>query len=104
MNIQLHLQASVKTNELMVYGDIISLNGHELDLSVIPEGGEAEVSDSFPMAHLVTGKVSRDYIEIIYQYNSSMAEPHQTAGKEDLYFGDASGVIEPPIAWRRADV
>lgn len=104
MNIQLNIQASSETTELVVHGSLVSINGYELDLSLIPEGGEAEIDDSFPMAHLVRGKIKSDFIEIIYQYDSSKAENHHAATREDLYIENASGAIEPPIKWRSENV
>lgn len=91
MKINLSPIASIYTTTVSLSGLILTIDGIDHDLSVIPIGGEAEGEEPF------IGKVTRDACTIQYHYDSALAESNQ--GTEcpvldtDLPFVD-------PIKWR----
>ncbi len=91
MKITLSPVASSYTTTVSLAGLILTIDGIDHDLSVIPIGGEAEGDTPF------IGKVTRDACTIQYHYESALAESNQ--GTEypvldtDLSFAD-------PIRWR----
>lgn len=96
MKIILHIQASNRTSTVSVNGLVVTVNGIDYDLSQIPEGGQAEAVEGTPFVGILT----RDKVEILYQYDSSKAVPDQTQTWDDLTFDITSGEIPCPIQWK----
>lgn len=95
MKIILSPQSSNTTTQLSLNGLVLTIDGVEVDLSVIPEGGEAE--GEYPLI----GKITRDEVTIAYQYDSFLAEPHQSMDWADYTFEVVDGVVPCPIIWKQ---
>ena len=95
MKIILSPIASDYTTTVAVDGLKLTIDEQEIDLSVIPEGGQAEPEDNSPFV----GTVTRDRVEIKYYYESDKAEPHQSADWDDYTFEITSGEVPCPIKW-----
>lgn len=96
MKIILSPVASNKTNSVSVNDLVITIDGTEYDLSVIPEGGQAEASEDSPFI----GTVARDSVTIRYEYDSSKAEPNQSTDWDDYTFDVVGGEVPCPIRWK----
>ena len=96
MKIILSPIASDHTTTVSVNGLILTIDGQEIDLSVIPEGGVAEPDDDSPFI----GSVTRDAVTIRYHYESSKAEPYQSTNWDDYTFEMKSGEVPCPIIWK----
>ena len=96
MKIILSPTASDHTTTVSVNGLILTIDGQEMDLSVIPEGGVAEPDDDSPFI----GNVTRDAVTIRYHYESSKAEPNQCTNWDDYTFEMTSGEVPCPILWK----
>ena len=99
MKIILSPVASNKTTEIEVNGLVLTIDGQEIDLSVIPVGGSAE-SDN----ELFIGLVTRDEVTIRYEYNSQLAEPNQSTDWQDYIFNVTNGKVPSPIKWKVLNV
>jgi hypothetical protein len=93
MKIILSPLASNKTTSINLTGLILTIDGTEYDLSVIPEGGQAEADAPF------IGIVTRDCVTIQYQYDSMKAEPNQSTDWADYTFEITDGDVPCPIKW-----
>jgi hypothetical protein len=100
MRVILSPVASNKTTTVSVSGLTINVDGIDIDLSVIPVGGEAEPDEGSPFI----GKVTRDEVTIRYEYNSQLAEPDQSKDWDDYTFEITEGDVPCPIKWRVQDV
>ena len=96
MIIKLSPVASNKTISVSVNGLALTIDGTEYDLSVIPEGGQAEASEGSPFV----GTVTRDSVTIRYEYDSSKADPHQSTNWDDYTFEVVDGEVPCPIRWK----
>jgi hypothetical protein len=96
MKITLSPIASNHTTSVSVNGLVLTIDGTAIDLSVIPEGGQAEPEESSPFV----GTVTRDEATIKYFYDSSKAEPNQSADWADYTFEIELGDVPSPIAWK----
>jgi hypothetical protein len=96
MKIILSPIANNKTTTVSLKGLILTIDGQEIDLSVIPVGGEAEPDDNSPFI----GKVTRDEVTIRYEYNSQLAEPNQSTNWDDYTFEVTDGPVPCPIIWK----
>jgi hypothetical protein len=96
MKITLSPIASNKTTQVSVNGLVLTIDGTEIDLSVIPEGGYAEPDENSPFV----GKVTRDEVTIKYFYNSSVAQPNQSTNWNDYTFNITEGEVPCPIVWK----
>ena len=96
MKLTLSPIASTYTTEVSVDGLAITIDGQEIDLSVIPEGGYAEPDDDSPFI----GKVTRDEVTVRYHYNSALAEPNQPTDWAAYTFDVTSGPVPCPIVWK----
>ena len=96
MKIILSPLASNKITSVSVNGLALTIDGTEYDLSVIPEGGQAEASEESPFI----GTVTRDSVTIRYEYDSSKAEPNQSTDWADYTFEVAEGEVPCPIKWK----
>src|SRR5690606_36341847 len=99
MRIILSPIASNKTTTVSVSGLTLTIDGTDYDLSVIPEGGQAEASEESPFI----GTVTRDAVTIRYEYDSRLAEPNQSTDWTDYTFDVVSGDVPCPIKWRVAE-
>ena len=96
MIIKLSPIASNKTTSVSISGLRLTIDGIDIDLSVIPENGQAEAEDDSPLIGIVT----RDEVTIRYEYNSQLAEPHQSTNWDDYTFEVTDGEVPCPIKWR----
>jgi len=96
MKIILSPIASDYTTTVSVNGLNLTIDGQEIDLSVIPEGGMAEPEDDSPFV----GNVTREQVTIKYHYESAKAEPDQSHDWDDYTFEVTSGAVPCPIQWK----
>lgn len=88
--------ASNKTTVVSVSGLTVTVDGTDYDLSVIPEGGQAEADVNSPFI----GTVTREQVMIRYEYNSQLAEPNQPTDWADYTFDITVGEVPCPIKWK----
>ena len=96
MKIILSPVASNKTTAVSLSGLVLTIDGVEYDLSIIPEGGQAEASEGSPFI----GTVTRESVTIRYEYDSMRAEPNQSANLDDYTFEIVEGEVPCPIKWK----
>ena len=96
MKIILSPVASNKTTTVSIGGLVLTIDGTEYDLSIIPEGGQAEASEDSPFI----GTVTRESVTIRYEYESMKAEPDQSTNWDDWTFFVANGEVPCPIKWK----
>jgi len=96
MQIILSPQAAQKTTEISVNGLVVTVDGIDYDLSLIPEGGQAEAAEESPFV----GTMTREKVTVQYQYDSSLAEPDQSTDLADYTFDNITGEIPSPIKWK----
>lgn len=96
MIIKLSPVASNKTTSVSVSGLALTIDGTEYDLSIIPEGGQAEAAQDSPFI----GTVARGSVTIRYEYDSSKAEPDQSMNWDDYTFEVVEGEVPCPIRWK----
>ena len=96
MKITLSPIASSYTTTVSVDGLVITIDGQEIDLSVIPEGGVAEPDEDSPFV----GNVTREEVTVKYFYESMKAEPNQSTNWDDYTFKVTSGEVPCPIQWK----
>jgi hypothetical protein len=96
MRIILSPIASNKTTTVSVNGLKLTIDGQEIDLSVIPEGGYAEADDESPFV----GNVTRDEVTVSYHYESIKAVPDQSKDWADYTFEVTNGEVPCPIKWK----
>lgn len=95
MRIQLSPIASDHTTQVSLSGLVLTIDGVDYDLSVIPEGGEAEGQDGSPFL----GKVTRDYCEITYHYDMRLAKSDQPVDRAAYLIEWLDGDMPSPIIW-----
>ena len=96
MKIILSPVASSKTTAVSVNALVLTIDGTEYDLSIIPEGGQAEASEDSPFI----GTVTRESVTIRYEYDSSKAEHDQSTSLDDCTFEVVQGEVPCPIKWK----
>ena len=96
MKIILSPIASNYTTNVSVNGLTIVIDGASVDLSVIPEGGQAIPEKLSPFV----GPVTRDKVTVKYFYDSSKAVPDQSANWDDYTFNVEAGEVPCPIIWK----
>jgi len=96
MKIILSPVSGYKTTTVSLSGLVLTIDGTEYDLSIIPEGGQAEASEDSPFI----GTVTRDSVTIRYEYDSMKAEPDQSTNWDDWTFFVESGEVPCPIKWK----
>lgn len=84
------------TTQVSVNGLVITVDGTDYDLSVIPEDGQAEADESSPFQ----GVVTRNKVTIKYRYESIKAIPDQSTNWDDYTFINPQGVVPSPIVWK----
>ena len=97
MKINLNPIAADKTTAISVDGLVLTIDGVDIDLSVIPAGGQAEAESDSPFIGIVT----RDEVTIKYFYGSALAEPNQSTDINDYIFDVVSGEVPCPIVWKK---
>lgn len=85
-----------KTTTVSISGLTVTIDGTEYDLSIIPEGGQAEASEGSPFI----GTVTRESVTIRYEYDSSKAESAQSTNWDDYTFDVSNGEVPCPIKWK----
>lgn len=96
MKIILSPVSSYKTTTVSLSGLVLTVDDVEYDLSVIPEGGQAEASEDSPFI----GTVTRESVTIRYEYESQKAEPDQSTNWDDYTFDVVEGEVPCPIKWK----
>lgn len=96
MKIVLSPIASNHTTSVVVNSLILTIDGVSIDLSVIPEGGQAEPDADSPFI----GPVTRDEATVKYFYDSSKAQPNQSTDWSDYTFEIELGEVPCPIIWK----
>lgn len=96
MKITLSPVASNKTTAVSISGLVLAIDGTDYDLSIIPEGGQAEASEGSPFIGIVT----RDSVTVRYEYESMKAEPDQSTDWADWTFEVVQGEVPCPIRWK----
>lgn len=99
MHIILSPVASDKTTSVSISGLTVTIDGTDYDLSIIPEGGQAEADENSPFV----GTVTRESATIRYEYESQLSEPDQSTDWADYTFDVTSGAVPCPIKWRVAE-
>jgi len=87
--------ASDRTTSVSIDGLVLTIDGTPIDLSVIPEGGQAEPEEGSPFV----GPVTREQATIRYHYNSALAVSNQSTDWADYTFEIESGDVPSPIIW-----
>jgi len=100
MKIILSPIAGNTTTQVSLNGLVLTIDGVDIDLSVIPVGGEAEPEDDSPLI----GKVTRDEVTIRYSYDSQLAEANQSTDWADYTFDITDGEVPCPIIWKPVEV
>lgn len=101
-NIQLSPVAGNSNTAISADGDILTINGTEIDFSVIPDGGSAEGSD--PIIGEVKN-VSGNYdLTIRFEYDSKTALPNQSTRLSDYSMTLNSGQLLSPIVQKPVEV
>ena len=96
MKIILSPLASTHTTLVSINGLIVTVDGTDYDLSIIPEGGSAEADENSPF----TGTVTREQVTVKYHYNMFKAEENQSTDWDDYTFDIESGDVPCPIKWK----
>jgi hypothetical protein len=98
MKINLSPIASDHTTQVSISGLVLTVDGVDYDLSLIPEGGQAEPAEGEPFIGIIT----RDEVTIEYHYNGNEAVPNQSTDPADYTFDVVSGDVPSPIKWMYA--
>lgn len=93
MKIILSPIASDHDTRVSVDGLIVTVDGTPYDLSVIPEGGQAEAEEASPFIGIVT----RDEITARYHYDSATALDNQPDDWAAYTFEIENGEVPDPI-------
>lgn len=96
MKIQLHPIASNRDTVIKVIGDLLSIDGIEIDLSVIEDGEQCEAER--PIVGLVRRVDGVIEVGIEYHYNSATAEPMQSTDPAAYFIELEEGDAPDPIA------
>ena len=93
MKIKLNAQVANKpTPVISLNGLVITIDGVDIDLSVIPEGGQAESDND-----LLSGVVTREEVTINYPYSTDIYEPMQSTDPLDYEFDIVDGQVPCPL-------
>lgn len=99
MKIKLNSQAVNKTTNAPVIslsGLILTIDEQSVDLSVIPEGGQAEADEDSSLI----GTVTRNEVTIRYPYSTDIYESNQSTNPADYEFEITEGVVPCPLIKR----
>jgi hypothetical protein len=92
--------ASDHTTTVSIEGLVLTIDGTAIDLSIIPEGGQAEAEDDSPFI----GVITREQATIKYFYDSLAAVPDQSTDWADYTFEIESGEVPSPIIWKSEEI
>ncbi len=96
MKIKLNAQVANKpTPVISLNGLVLTIDGTGIDLSQIPEGGQAESDND-----LLLGIVTREEVTINYPYSTDIYEPMQSTNQLDYEFDIVEGVVPCPLIKR----
>jgi hypothetical protein len=96
MKITLSPVASNRITKVSLNGTVLTIDGQDVDLSVIPEGGYAEAEAGGPFV----GNVTRHEATILYHYDTSKAALEQSSDWAHYTFDVTDGPVPCPIKWR----
>lgn len=96
MKIILSPVSGYKTTTISISGLVLTIDDAEYDLSIIPEGGQAEASEGSPFI----GTVTRELVTVRYEYDSMKADPGQSTNWDDYTFDMVEGEVPCPIKWK----
>lgn len=99
MRIILSPVAGWKTLSVSVKGLVITVDGVDYDLSIIPENGQADAQEPSPFV----SPVRREAVTIRYEYDSTKALPEQSPDVNDYIFEIEEGVVPCPIKWKEQE-
>ena len=102
MKIKLSPKAQNETTNAPVItltGLILTIDDQAIDLSVIPENGQAEADDNSPLIGIAT----RDEVTIRYPYSTDIYESNQSTNPSDYEFEVTDGVVTCPLVKRSVE-
>lgn len=83
---------------IVLNGLTLSVGNTSIDLSQVPEGGQAEASEESPLVGIVT----RDEVTVKYPYSTDIYEPMQSTNPLDYEFEITTGAIKCPLIKKKA--
>lgn len=98
MKLTLHMQAGLPgapETTAYVAGDILTIDGVEYDLSLVPEGGQAVPEGESPFVGFITREGGEIVAEILCRYDAATADPDQ--GVEMPVIIIANGEVADPV-------
>lgn len=97
MKVILSPVAGSKNTVVSVNGLIVTVDGQSVDLSQIPDGGQAQALQESPLI----GTVTREEVTVRYEYDSAAAESNQPTDIGAYTFDvTTAGEIPSPIKMR----
>jgi hypothetical protein len=81
-------------------GLTLTIDDQVVDLSVIPEGGQAEPDEDSPFIGIVT----RDKVTVRYPYSTDIYEPNQPTDQSAYEFDMTEGEVPCPLIKRPVEV
>ena len=96
MRVILSPLADTYTTLVSINGLIVTVDGTDFNLEIIPEGGQAEADEDSPFI----GTLTREKVTVKYHYESIKAEPNQSTDWADYTFDIESGDVPCPIKWK----
>ena len=99
MKIKLSPQAANETTKAPVInlsGLTLTIDDQVIDLSVIPEGGQAEADENSPLIGIVT----REEVTIRYPYSTDIYTPNQPTEQSSYEFDIVEGQVPCPLTKR----
>jgi hypothetical protein len=97
MKITLSPIASSKTTQLSVNTEVLTIDGTDYDLSVIPNGGQVE--GELPALDLIKRVNNVIEMTIEYYYREDLAVRMQSTKTEDYVIDCTHGEVPSPIKW-----
>ena len=80
-------------------GLTLTIDDQVIDLSVIPEGGQAEADIDSPLIGIVT----RNEVTIRYPYSTDIYESNQSTNPSDYEFEITEGTVPCPLVKRSVE-
>ena len=96
MKIVLSPVAGNKTTTVSVEGLVLTIDGTNYDISVVPEGGRADATPDGPFI----GTLTREQVTVRYEYDMELAEGRQSHDWADYTFDITAGEVPCPIQWK----
>ena len=96
MIIKLSPQVANKTTQspiVSLNGLILTIGKTDIDLSIIPEGGQAEADEDSPLIGIVT----REMVTIRYPYSTDIYESSQPTEQSAYEFDIVDGQVPCPL-------